>query len=77
MYMRRPTDTDLLEIARTMFLVTTLTKVDGTETFLIVAPNANTPAVLAFARRLLEVYGCVEEDGAINTDEVIDAGHVS
>jgi hypothetical protein len=54
-----------------------LTKVDGSETFLIVAPNANTPAVLAFARRLLEVYGRVEEDGAINTDEVIDAGHVS
>ena len=52
--MRTFTDDDLLALARKVQLVTTVTKMDGSETFNIVDPNANTWCVLNFARRLLE-----------------------
>lgn len=52
--MRTFTDDDLLALARKVQLVTTVTKMDGSETFNIVDPNANTRCVLNFARRLLE-----------------------
>lgn len=47
-------DDELLTLARAAQLVTTVTKMDGTESFPIVAPNANTLCVLDFARRLLD-----------------------
>jgi hypothetical protein len=52
--MRTWSDDELLDLAKTVNLVTIVTKMDGTESFNIVAPNANTQDVLAFARRLLE-----------------------
>lgn len=51
--MRMFTDMDLLELAEAEYLVAVITKMDGTESFPIVAPNANTQNVIGFARRLL------------------------